>query len=97
MVEEMIAPKDAENLDLNDIQPKSNFPPSGPSLKAKGICVVLDKDADKEDLEATIQAISLLKGVAVVKYIDFDAFHDYSNRTRAKMELLGEIGETLKL
>ncbi len=97
MVEDMITPEDAENLDLNDIQPESNFPPAKPSLKAKGICVVLNEDTSKEDLESIMQAIALLKGVAVVKYIDFDAFHDYPNRARAKMELLEELGEALKL
>ncbi len=97
MVKKMIKPADAEKLDLNDFQAKSNYDkPDAVSHIAKGICVVLEEDTSKKDLAAVMEAIKLLKGVAVVKYIELKAFHDYANRTQAKIELRKALGEILE-
>ena len=84
-------------LDLNELQPKSDFADKTVLLKAKGICVVLEDDFKKNDLEAVMDAIRQLKRVAAVKYIDFNGFHDYPNRTRVKLELRAELKEILDL
>ncbi len=85
------------DLDLNDYQATSDFDNKTPKDKAKAICVVLEEDTAKKDLTAVIAAIAQLKGVAVVKFVDLDAFHDYPNRTRAKMELRAKIDTLLNL
>ena len=97
MVKNMISPGDADKLNLNIFQTKSDYDkPDAVSHMAKGICVVLEEDTAKKDLEAVMEAIRLLNGVAVVKYIDLKAFHDFSNRTRAKMELRKELGKIVE-
>lgn len=83
------------DADLNSLRPKSDFVRESLS-EAKGICVVLEDDMKKEDLEVVMSAILQLKGVAVVKYIDFDGFHDYPNRTRVKMELRKQLNDLLE-
>lgn len=85
------------DLDLNTLQPKSDFASKPLLRQAKGICVVLEDDFKKDDLEAIMEAIRQLKKVAVVKYIDFDGFHDYPNRTRVKLELRAQLKEILDL
>ena len=97
MVKKMVKPADAEHLDFNDLQPRSDFTNREVYNDAKAICVVLDEDTKKRDLDAVMAAISQLKGVAVVKFVDLNAFHDYPNRTRAKMEIREKISELLEL
>lgn len=64
--------------------------------KAKGICVVLEDDMLKEDVDPLMDAIRLLAGVLEVNYIDFDGFNDYPNRTRARIELKNELKAVLE-
>jgi len=85
------------DLDLNDYQKKSDFDNKTPKDKAKAICVVLEEDTKKKDLTAVMAAIAQLKGVAVVKFVDLDAFHDYPNRTQEKMEIRAKINKILDL
>lgn len=85
------------DLDLNELQPKSNFASKPVLLRAKGICVVLNDDTRKDDLEAIMNAIRQLKGVVAVKYIDFNGFHDYPNRTRVKLEIREQFKDILDL
>ena len=85
------------DFDLNDLHPDTGFKSKPLLLQAKGICVVLEDDMKKVDLEAVMNAIRQLKGVAVVKYIDFNGFHDYPNRTRVKMEIRAQIKDLLDL
>ena len=94
-VKNMAKPDSA--LDLNDYQEKSDFDKKTPNHKAKAICVVLEEDTAKRDLTAVMAAIAQLKGVAVVKFVDLDAFHNYPNRTRAKMEIRAKIDTLLDL
>ena len=97
MVKKMVKPEDIKALDLNTFQPRSDFVDRGIHLDAKAICVVLDEDTKKSDLDAVMTAIAQLKGVAVVKFVDLSAFHDYSNRTRAKIEIRKKIGKILEV
>lgn len=95
MVKKMVNSKDAESLDFNELQPPRNNDIIGFYHDAKAICVVLDKDTKKSELEATMAAIAQLKGVMVVKFIDLDMLHDYPNRVRAKIEIRKQIGKLL--
>lgn len=98
MVKKMVDPVDVGELDFNDLHPKSdNKEDNRIYHEAKAICVVLEKDTKKSDLDAVMAAIEQLKGVAVVKFIDLTAFHDYPNRVRVKMEIRKKIDNLLDI
>lgn len=55
-------------------------------MKAKGICVVLEEDTLKRDLEPLISAIEQFKNVHSVKFIDDEGMTDHINRIRVRDE-----------
>lgn len=55
-------------------------------LKAKGICVVLEKDTLKMDLGPLIAAIEQLKNVHSATFIDDEGMTDHINRIRVRDE-----------
>lgn len=63
--------------------------------RLKGFAVTLDKSLREDDAEATLQAISRIKGVISVAPI-LDDFNDSMNREVVKYELRAKIFEVLK-
>ncbi len=55
-------------------------------LKAKGICVVLEEDTLKMDLNPLLAAIEQLKNVHSAKFIDDEGMTDHINRIRVRDE-----------
>lgn len=55
-------------------------------MKAKGICVVLEEDTLKRDLEPLLAAIEQLKNVHSATFIDNEGMADHINRIRVRDE-----------
>lgn len=65
------------------------------SHNAKGICVVLDDDYDKDKIKELLLAIKQFKGVLTADWIDV-GFDDHCNRSRMKVELRDQIRKGLE-
>lgn len=59
------------------------------------LTVVLDKDYRDDDVQAIVEAICMLKGVASVG-VNVTNPSDYSNRELAKYQLIDKLWEVLK-
>ena len=84
---------------MTDEYDVNNVPGSKPTkqktLQAKGICVVLEKDTDKRQIEELLSAIKQLRGVLTADWIDYD-FDDHCNRIRMKVEFKDELKRGLE-
>jgi len=66
-------------------------------MKAKGICVVLEKDTLKMDLEPLMDAIRQLKNVHSATFIDDEGMTDHINRIRVRDEYRVKLKELVGL
>lgn len=77
--------------DVKETSPKKTW------MKAKGICVVLDKDTLKMDLKPLMAAIEQLKNVHSVKFIDDEGMTDHINRIRVRDEYRTKLKKLVEL
>lgn len=66
-------------------------------LKAKGICVVLEVDTLKRDLEPLIAAIEQLKNVHSATFIDDEGMTDHINRIKVRAEYREKLKRLVEL
>ncbi len=64
--------------------------------RIKGLVVGLDQDYREDDVQAIVDAIKMVKGVASVEQ-SVATVDDYLNRERVRQELVGKVFEALKV
>lgn len=65
------------------------------TTRLKGLTVVLDYDIREDDAQLIIDAISMIKGVLMVKPIECET-NDWMIESKVKMELRSKILDILK-
>ena len=66
-------------------------------VKAKGICVTLEDNTLKMDLNPLMDAIRQLKNVRSVEFIDDEGMTDHINRIRVRDEYRAKLKELVGL